>query len=432
VPCGFMVEAAKGLVVKRNKLDRSWVVWGLVHVLIFLCLFAVLGQLFYPGPGEFERQIALKILDGHVPYSDFVSEYPPLALLSFLLPALFFRTPLAYYLAFAAEMLLFDLLAMALIAFVASHFKISLRRSLAVYTLLLIAVGPLITMRYDLLPAVLVLAALTSFMIGRTKTAWAVLALGVTAKLYPVIIAPLFVIYHLRNKQYNQLIKGGITFLAVLLVVTLPWLISNPTGFWYSLSYHVERGLHSESSYATVLMIGQLLGLTQVEGEFSFGSWNLRSPLADSLAGLSSYISVGSLVILYSLCTWLLGRRSTSRAGIKMLESGAAALMFRFALLAVIILLLTSKIFSPQFLIWLLPLLPLINGQQRHTIWLFLVIGGLTWYIFPYHYIEFELGEPYLIAMVAARNLLLAVMGILILLPTIHGSEGAFSCLAER
>jgi len=115
-----------------------------------------------------------------------------------------------------------------------------------------------------------------------------------------------------------------------------------------------------------------------------------------------------------------------------MLESGAAALMFRFALLAVIILLLTSKIFSPQFLIWLLPLLPLINGQQRHTIWLFLVIGGLTWYIFPYHYIEFELGEPYLIAMVAARNLLLAVMGILILLPTIHGSEGAFSSLAER
>jgi len=432
VPCGSVVEAAKRLEVKGKKLDRSWVVWGLVHVLIFLCLFPVLGQLFYPGPGELERQIALKILDGQVPYRDFVSEYPPLALLSFLMPALFFRTPLAYHLAFAAEMLLFDLLAMILIAFVATHFTISLRRSLTVYTLLLIAVGPLVTMRYDLLPAVLVLAASTSFMTGRTKTAWAVLALGVTAKLYPIIIAPLFVIYHLRSKQYGQLVKGGITFLAVLLAITLPWLVFDATGYWHSLSYHIERGLHSESSYATVLLIGQVLGLTQVEGEFSFGSWNLSSPLADSLAGVSPYISVGLLVILYSLCAWLLWRRSTARAGIKMLESGAAALMVRLAFLALIVFLLTSKIFSPQFLIWLLPLLPLISGRQRYTTWLFLVIGGLTQYIFPYHYIEFELGEPYLIAMMAGRNLLLMVMGILILLPTIRGLAEASSSLAER
>lgn len=421
MPCAFIVEAARRLEAKGKKLDRSWVLWGLVHVLIFLCLFAVLGQLFYLGSGELERQIALKILDGQVPYRDFVSEYPPLALLSFLMPALFFRTPLAYHLAFAAEMLLFDLLAMVLIAFVASHFKISPRRSLTVYTLLLIAVGPLITMRYDLLPAVLVLAALTSFLIGRTKTAWAVLALGVTAKLYPMIIAPLFVIYHLRNKQNKQLVEGGITFLAVLLVVTLPWLVSDATGFWHSLSYHIERGLHSESTYGTVLLIGQVLGLTQVEGEFSFGSWNLRSPLADSLAGVSPYIAIGLLVVLYSFCAWLLWRRSTARAATKMLEPGAAALMVRFAVLAVIVFLLTIKIFSPQFLIWLLPLLPLISGQQWHTTWLFLVIAGLTQYIYPYHYIEFELGEPYLIAMMAGRNLLLMVMGILILLPTIRG-----------
>jgi hypothetical protein len=54
-----------------------------------------------------------------------------------------------------------------------------------------------------------------------------------------------------------------------------------------------------------------------------------------------------------------------------MLGPEAAALMVRLAFLATIIFLLTSKIFSPQFLIWLLPLLPLIKGQQRHTIWLF-------------------------------------------------------------
>ena len=104
-----------------------------------------------------------------------------------------------------------------------------------------------------------------------------------------------------------------------------------------------------------------------------------------------------------------------------MLEPRVAALIFRFTSLGVIIFLLTSKIFSPQFLIWLLPLLPLVNGRQRYTTRLFLVIGGLTQYVFPYHHIQFELGEPYLIAMMAGRNLLLAAMGILILLPTSHG-----------
>jgi hypothetical protein len=67
VPFEFIVKAAKRLGVQGKKLDRSWVVWSLVHALIFLCLFTVLGQLFYPGPGELERQIALKILDGQLP-----------------------------------------------------------------------------------------------------------------------------------------------------------------------------------------------------------------------------------------------------------------------------------------------------------------------------------------------------------------------------
>ena len=88
-------------------------------------------------------------------------------------------------------------------------------------------------------------------------------------------------------------------------------------------------------------------------------------------------------------------------------------------------MLLTSKVLSPQFLIWLCPLIPLVKGRWRYfTLVLFLVIGGITQYIYPHNYIDFELatlgselGKPYLVVMLALRNLLLMAMAVAYILP---------------
>ena len=396
--------------------NRTLIIFGVVHLFIF-SLFTVLAQHFYPDPGGLEHLMSLRMLEGQIPYRDFVSEYPPLALLSFLVPGLVFRTPLAYHWAFATELLIFDIVALVLIASLAPLAKISRRKSLIVYTLLILVIGPLIIIRYDLLPAVLVLLALFTFINGRTKTAWAVLALGFTAKLYPVIVAPLFVIYHLRHQQYGRLWKGGLVFLAVLLVLTGPWIIIDAPAYWSSLTYHLERGLHSESSYGTLLLVGQVLGMTKVEGELTFGSWNLSSPLADRLAGISLYASSGFLLVVYCLFGWQIWKRSKGGPETRLSETPAAARLLQYASLAVIVFLLTNKVFSPQFLIWLCPLLPLTAGRWRYIPWLlFLAAGGLTLYVFPGHYVEFELFEPYLVGMLAGRNLLLASAAILMAL----------------
>ena len=403
-----------GILVKLSGWSRSWKFWVVLHILLFLGLLTVLALLLYPGPGSMERAVALKILDGQIPYHDFPSEYPPLALLSFLAPGLLFSTHIPYCLAFAVEILLFDLAAMFLISLVASHLKISRRRALTVYTLSILAIGPLITIRYDMLPAVLVLGALTSFVLGKNKLAWGALALGFSAKLYPLIIAPLFILYHLRHRQYRQLVTGGFTFLAILLLLTLPWLIIDAPGFWQSLTYHMERGLQTESSYATILLVGQALGLTEVTGEFSFGSWNLVSPLADSLAKASFFISAGFLAVLYSLFGWLLWRKPKPAAVKAPAVPESSALILGYSLLAVTVFLLTSKVLSPQFLIWLCPLLPLLKGRFNYIPWfLFLTAGALTQYVFPYHYIALELGETHPVAIMAARNCLLAIMAVL-------------------
>jgi uncharacterized membrane protein len=404
---------------KLHGLAQNPVFWFAVHAVIFLYIFINLGWAYYtsPTPGVVENKLALKMLEGQVPYSDFACEYPPLALLIFIIPALFFRSLSPYYIAFATEIFLFDLLAIALIVYISRRLNISTARSLTVYTFFIaIVAGPIVIQRYDLVPAVLVLAALAALIKGKSNTAWAVLALGVMTKLYPLVIAPLFVIWHIMKRQYRQLVKGVTVFLAVIFVLAIPWVIIDAPGFWGFISYHLERGLHAESLYGSFVLIGQLLGLTQVEGALSYGSYNLISPLADNISETSFYIMAVIFIALYLLFTFQLQKRQDSITSLETPAAETEAALLRYASLAVIVFLLSSKVFSIQYMIWLCPLLPLLHIRRSNLIVILLLIAGVfTLYIYPFNYTPFTHFETLPVIIMASRNLLLLSIGALIL-----------------
>jgi uncharacterized membrane protein len=408
----------------REDIKRNLIIFGSLHALIFLGIFAPIAQFFYHGTGKFGLFMARKILDGKIPYHDFTSEYPPLALLGFLLPGLFSSTALAYSWGFAVELLLCDLLIIFFITDLASFMKISVRNSLGIYTLFIIATGAIVVCRYDILPAMLVLAALWAFVRGRTGLAWAAAALGITAKMYPALIVPLFVIYQVKNGQYHQLIKGGAIFLAILAVVIVPWLIIDAPGFWNSMSYHLERELHAESTYGTALMAGQLAGMSGVSTGLSYGSWNIISPLGVRLADISFFVTAGVLIIVYGLFVQRLKKTSAGTAASMTPEQSIGIL--RYSALAISAFMLTSKIFSAQFLIWLCPLLPFIAGERKYiTAILYITAAAFTQYVYPYNYVSFTAGEPWPVAILAVRNLVMVVMAILIALPH-HTAEASY------
>jgi hypothetical protein len=169
-----------------------------VHSVIIMGLFTILNYEVYSEPGAIERWFAMTILNAHqLPYHDFVTEYPPLAILSFIFPALIFREPFSYSMAFAAEILLADLVILLLLSRLSGLQKIPAQQVLGAYTVFILAVGPLITIRHDMIPAMLVMIALYAIVTGRTRTAWVLLGLGVMTKVFPVIFAPLFAISHL-------------------------------------------------------------------------------------------------------------------------------------------------------------------------------------------------------------------------------------------
>jgi hypothetical protein len=408
-----------------TNIKKNVLIFGVGHAVIFLGLMAILAHYFYPGTGSLENWIAQKIFHGEIPYHDFISEYPPLALMGFLLPGLFFHTTTAYSWAFAAELLMFDLLVLYLLADLAVFFKVSIKNTLAVYTLVILAIGPILVCRYDIMPAALTLLALWAFIKGKNKLAWGATALGFLAKLYPVIILPLFLLYQWKNRQYGRMFQGIAVFVIVVLIFCLPWLIIDAPGFTKSFTYHLDRPLHAESTYGSALMVGQVFGMDKIPADLTYGSWNLLSSLADKLAKIAFYVTAFFSIIIY----WLFVTRTRYdevNDSSKPLNTSSASILAQCVILLTFVFLLLNKVFSAQYLAWLCPLLPLFfYGKRKYTVLsLFVIAAAVTQYVFPYNYVSFEQVHAVPVLLLAARNLMLITAGILVAFPARYQTPG--------
>jgi len=394
--------------------------FGLHHVFFFLVVFMLLGMEFYYGPGALEHNIALRILDGQIPYVDFTCEYPPIALLAFLIPAIPFRESVSYGFGFAAMFLAMDFVIMFFMAKMARRFNLPVGKTLLIYTLCILAVGPIMICRYDIFPAMLTLLAIYAFISGKNAAAWALLALGFSAKFYPALLAPLFGLYLLRQGQWRRLSIGVVTFLGVIALTFLPWLISDPQSVLPLFTYHSDRALQCESVYATVIAtINNIQGVMTI-GNFNWGSWNVTGATADLFAK-NSLLITGSLMaviyIVYIIQNWRTPRSPKSGNIPVRLDNDTARSLIIYAAMAVIVFMLANKVFSPQYLIWLCPLLPLAVGRWYTPTWIaFIIAAAVTQYIFPYHYIELELFQTGPVYLMLIRNLLIFLILLMLLL----------------
>ena len=415
-------QVLKNIYEKLGKFVQKTPFWVVIHILLILGVFLLWSYVFYdyyaPSPGAVEKNIVLDIMAGQIPYIDFECEYPPVALLLFIIPGLLFRALPSYYIAFTVEMLLFDLLAIFLIIFIAKRINISRVKALTTYTLLIaIAVGPIVTQRYDLAPAVMVLASVAAFLAGKDKTAWGVLALGVMAKIFPIVVAPVFAIWLLMKKQYTRLYKGIAAFAGVILLTVLPWLIMDASSLGSFLTYHLDRGLHAESTYGSTIIFAQHLGWTRVGYDFNFGSFNITSGLADNLAHASFYIMGAVLLLVYVMFLYQLYKREINKEVNFSTQGEQETLLIRYVVISVLAFLLFNKVFSAQYMAWFCPLIPLLNIRyQNLAVVLLLIAGVFTIYIFPFNYLEFEYFENLPVLLMANRNLLMMIVFILVLI----------------
>ncbi len=380
--------------------QRQW------PILTFFCLVNILIFLFvFPSGGpdvEGYYEYASLTREGQLPYRDFSLEYPPGAFMVFFLPRLFTSSLEAYGQAFAIEMLVFNLIGLLGAMKLGQQLGQKCWKTGLLYTLAVLAIGDLVVQRYDLAPAALTLLAILFFCQKHYNIAWAFLAIGTMTKLYPAALAPLFFVYQLKHYRWQQLIIPIVIFLLVILDMARPFIFIDIGGFIEAFTVQGSRDLQVESVYASLLLLGQMLGIGTAQVYQGRYSVDVEAPLSQPLAQYSFAVTAVCLLITYALF-W---RRQKNTSG------NNVSLMVNTSLLVTTILLITSKVFSAQFIIWLLPLIALVDSRQ--IIWtLFIITAGLTYYIYPMHYGELMDMQSRLVIILFIRNLLMIAIAIL-------------------
>jgi hypothetical protein len=303
-------------------------------------------------------------------------EYPPLSVIMFsltVLPPLF--GPIASITLYTVWMALLALVSYALFR----HFEGARRAHLAAVAVL-IATGSVLLISYDLAPVVATLGALWAVERRTFTLAYILIALGVLLKLYPIFLLPVVVIeqlqalgrvpptYELRGRIAALFTRGavpaaarGLAVCAGLILVTFGlFMLRNAGGALSAFGFAVRRPLQFESVPATLLWISHFIRVP-VELQYSFGAFNWVSPYDGPFKLLSTALLVLGCLLVYF-------RQLTGK------------LSFKQAFLASLcVVVATNKVLSPQYFIWLLPVVVAVDCFD--AIWL--LICALTLLEYP-------------------------------------------------
>ncbi len=321
------------------------------------------------------RTYGERVAAGLVPYRDFEFEYPPGALPAIVLPALVTSSLRAYRILFAAEMAVIGALGVLALDLALRRLGTAARERtvvLSIVALLPLLLGGVILTRFDLLPAALVTAAIALVAARRLRAAAVVIGLGIAVKLYPVVLVPLLGVQAWRSGGRRELAIVVALAAAPVAVAYLPFLLVAPDGVLDSVGRQLGRPLQIESLGAGVLLaLHHAFGLS-LDWASGSGSQNLTGTSADAVAVLQGIAQAVAVALVW--VSFARGPATTER-------------LVRHAAAAVVAFVALSKVLSPQFLVWLVLLVPLVGGPRRRSaLGLTVAACALTAVWFPARY----------------------------------------------
>ena len=339
------------------------------------------------------------LLDGALPYRDVFVEYPPGAFAVFLPPAAFGADH--YNAAFKVLMALCGAATIVLVALALEELRASERRiwiAVGLFALSPLALGPISLNTYDAWPALLTVLALWLLLRGSELPAFAVLGVAVSAKVYPLVLVPVAAWLAWRRSGPRRLALALGLLVLVAVAVIAPFAAYAPHGVYESFHAQATRGLQIESLGAAALLVLDRLGVydAHVTETFGVAGRNLSGGTANAVAAALVAIEALAVVAVWALYAL----RDDLRARLPVAFAAAVAGFLAF-----------TKVFSPQYLVWLLPLVVVGGGAAAIALTAAAAVLAQVWF-FHYHAL-FRLGWP--IWLLAVRDLLVvALYGVLV------------------
>jgi uncharacterized membrane protein len=184
-------------------------------------------------------------------------------------------------------------------------------------------------MNWDLLAVALGTAATLAYLNRRDVWAGILLGLGAAAKIYPGLLLVPFVLGRFRERRPDDGVHLAWAGVGCWLAVNLPFILAAPRGWWEFFRFNGSRPADWDSLW--------FIGCNRITGHLGC------SPPGTIGTGT---VNLASALLFVGLCVlvWVARRRR---------EPGFPRWTFGLPLL--IVFLLTNKVYSPQYGLWLLP-----------------------------------------------------------------------------
>ncbi|MDA8439516.1 MAG: glycosyltransferase family 87 protein [Propionibacterium sp.] len=312
------------------------------------------------------------------------------------------------------------------------------RRGEAVFfwTVFLLLVGPTAYLRFDLVTAVLGGLALLALERRDDLRAGLLTGVGAAIKLWPALLWPALLGGDRRSRIRTSVgFFGAGGILAVLALWYAGW-----TRLLSPLQYQSARGLQIESLWAVPPMLWRIFHLSSYAVNVSiWNAWEISGPMTETMLVAAKLAqAIGLVFVAVCYIAWL--RRGRQR----FVE--ASALMQ----LVILVMILTNKTFSPQYMMWLggpaaagiamLPHSGLADDTDQERVRsdheavdrlrtitrVFLVCTLLTTIVYPVGYspiVHGTIGLSVVTIVLATRNLMLSYLLYLVALWVVHFSR---------
>lgn len=329
-----------------------------------LLILIPLGLVWYPGGTLVGNDMHLYwswsevLMSGHYPMNDPMWQYPPLAAFVFFLGA---HLPGGASIGFITLALLVDFAIFYAVLRVGRS-----RGTLAgawVYAWGGLLVGPVLLTRFDLFPTLFAVLALLCM--SKPVRGGIMLGIGALLKVWPA-----FLIVSFSRRQLPRVFAGMMAIVAVVSVMLVSW----GPGAGTFLGGQGSRGLQIESVGAAPYVLASWFGY-DLPTIFRYGSLEIDATgagLIASIVALAGFVAMG----------WIAYLRLRGK-----LERVSGA---DIALVLVLISIASSRVFSPQYMVWVLGIAAVCaidpKSTMRPIIWL---LGGVAFFgqlVYPFFY----------------------------------------------
>lgn len=332
--------------------DYKYAAWAGIWVLTRLLMVAQVGFWHeggaeYQDVGTYETWSGM-LSDGTIPPGD-AWQYPPGASFLFMIP----RIGGDYGVSFVILMLALDLVGLALTMRLGRREGHDLGVWIWLLALPMLEALPLL--RFDLVPTVVAMAML---LVLHLRPLWfgALAGLGAALKVWPAFLL-------LGEWDRGKLLRSAATALGMvaLIFIVAQLCFGDTLGF---LDHQNGRGLQKESVAATYWQLDEVVTGTPVPEVTRFGSHEIDAGAADVI---SEALTVAAVLALLAAALWWWARDRAIRAGAEQLRDLALARDYAFTV--VLLFVVTSRVLSPQFMVWLVGLSAIVLcGKQTRLL----------------------------------------------------------------